>query len=107
MDFVVREGDGLSDSFRDWPRVALETFTDRGQCDIRSFTAGGLSAYAIDDQQHAARGVDMEPIFVDFPLDSRVGATRGDKRLRVHVSAAERSRANASHGRFPTRASTA
>ena len=44
--------------------------------DVGGLAAGGLAADAVDDDEEAARHVDVEPILVDLALQAGVGVAR-------------------------------
>src|SRR5258705_181849 len=60
MDFVVGDRESVANPDPNRPRLALEPSPHHPQGNVSRLSAGRLSAYAIDDDEQAARGVNVE-----------------------------------------------
>jgi hypothetical protein len=80
VDFVVRDRDRFPDAIDEGPGFPLESRPQHRQRDVSGLTTGGLSADAVDDHEQAARDVDMNAIFVHFPVHAGIGLAGGAQR---------------------------
>ena len=73
----------------DRPGLALEPLAQHAQGDVGGLAAGRLPANAVDDDEQAARLVNVEAILVDLTLEARIGVAggrdRGERRHRSRV----------------------
>ena len=108
VDFVVRDGDGLAQPRRDRAGLPLETVAEHAHRNVRSLAAGSLSSDAVDHHGQAARDIDMEAVFVDFTLQSRMRVASDPQRCDRFHRPAHRSGSsfvrNAAHADNPTTA---
>ena len=79
MNLVVGNRDRFSNPVRGGAGFPLQPGPQHRQRHIGGFAASGLAADAIDEDEQAARDVDMEPILVDLALKAGVGVARRDQ----------------------------
>src|SRR5215208_5291293 len=86
MNLVVGDGNRLADAFAHGAGLALEPLAQHAQCDISSFSAGGLPADTVDDDEQPARRVNVEAILVDLTREAGIGGAGGrDRAERRHI----------------------
>ena len=95
MDLVVRDRDGFPHPIDHRPRLPFQPRPHHCQRDVGGLSAGRVAADAVDDHEQASRHVDVDAIFVDVPLQARVGVGRGSERARyphrlIHSALRER-----------------
>ncbi len=73
MDFVVGDRDGLSHPIADRSCLPFQSPPEHRQRDVGGLSTRGLTTNPVDDNEQAARDVDVEPILVDIPLQSGIG----------------------------------
>src|SRR5579884_2601312 len=64
VDLVVGERDGFAETVFRGTGLALEAFAQDFNRSFRCMLAGGLSAYAVDDREDAAFGIDIIAVFI-------------------------------------------
>ncbi len=85
MNFVVGNSDRFANAFANRARLALEALAQHAQGDVGCSSAGSLSADAVDDDEQAARFVNVEAVLVDLTLKASIGGTGGrDRAERRH-----------------------
>ena len=83
QDLLVGEGDRLADARLGRPVLPREPVENRLDGDAGGDLSGGLPADAVDDEEDALRGVDVEAILVGVALAAGVaGAGGGNGRER-------------------------
>src|SRR5688572_11524800 len=87
MNLVVGDGNRFADALADRSGLALEPLAQHAQGDVGSLSAGGLPANAVDDDEQAARLVNVEAVLIDVTLKAGVsGAGSGDRGEPRHMS---------------------
>ena len=85
MNLVVGNRDRFSHAIRGRAGFPLQPRPQHRQRHVGGFAAGRLAADAVDEDEEAARDVDVEPILVDLALEARVGVARRRQRAdRLH-----------------------
>ena len=73
MDFVVCDRNRLAQTHRHRAGLAFQPGPEHLYRDIGRFAARRLPADAVDDHEEPTRRIEMEPVFIDLSLESRVG----------------------------------
>ena len=75
IDFVIRARDGFPDTLNRHSRLPFESGSYYRQGYVCSLAAGRLTANAVNDDEDAMRGVEMETVFVNVAPASRIRST--------------------------------
>src|SRR5688572_4422464 len=80
MDLIVGDGNRFAHALANGSGLAFEPLAQHAQRHVGRLATGGLSAHTVDDDEQAARFVNVEAILVDLTLAAGVGGAGGGNR---------------------------